>query len=79
MSTTHCTPRRVAGVFFPSAPESLVSDLVQQAVTALRPGLRIYTNGQQLGLFERAPKGWALFATRTAAAALPAFSPVLRS
>ncbi len=77
--STPCTARLVAGVFFPSSPESPVADLVQQAVTALRPGLRIYTNGQQLGLFQRAPKGWALFATRNAAAALPVSPPVLRS
>lgn len=52
----------VSAVFFPPEPESRVDDLVAQERAALRPGLRLYTNGAQFALLPQATRGWALFA-----------------
>jgi hypothetical protein len=60
----------VTAVFFPAEPESRISDLVEQARKALRPGLRLYTNGRQFALLPQPRAGWALFAVRFAKEAL---------
>lgn len=61
----------VTAVFFPAEPESCVSDLVEQAREALRPGLRLYTNGRQFALLPQPRRGWAIFAATACPGQLP--------
>lgn len=59
----------ISAVFFPIDPEALVFDLHQQALAAMRAGLKLYTNGQQFALLPRPMKGWVLFKGATQCAA----------